>query len=594
MCHKGRYWLAKGCEMRLFALLCLFVNLSVYAQERAIDQLLPVRTESPQDTMKTFMESMNAYKKALDSGDDLAKDAAIDRASRLLDLRHVAPILRSETGRESAIFLKEVIDRVILIDYAYIPPGNKAGEFNGKRWRLKNTEITLVSIEDGERQGEFLFSKETVDRASTFFDLVQKFPYLKGSGMGAGYKKPWLQKMIPHSLKESLFGMYKWQYLGLFISIVSGLFIKKLIELIFNFITRFAVKTKSRFDDQLLNVVKKPVGYTVATGFWFLSLYVLRLDGMFLTVTTIIVQIAFSLSVVLLFYRLSDVFADYLAHFAKNSQLLLDDVLVTLLRRATRIFVILVGSLVALQNLGVNVMSVVAGLGLGGLAFALAAKDTAANLFGSLMILSDQPFKIGDWVKFSNVEGVVEDVGFRSTRVRTFYNSLVTIPNAVIANANIDNLGLRKRRRVKALLGLTYDTTPKKLEAFLEGVKNIILANPVTWKDSFHVVFNGYGNSALEILLYFFLEVDDWADELVQRQNIYLEIYHLADELGVSFAFPTQTLHIESLPNVEGSPETRIPQVSTEQLKALASSFAKGGANSAPGGQGIFVPPNRS
>jgi MscS family membrane protein len=320
----------------------------------------------------------------------------------------------------------------------------------------------------------------------------------------------------------------------------------------------------------------------------------LRLDGVLLTVTTVIVQIAFSLSVVVVFYRLSDAFSDYLAHFAKNSELLLDDVLVTLLRRATRIFVVLVGTLVALQNLGVNVMSVVAGLGLGGLAFALAAKDTAANLFGSLMILSDQPFKIGDSIKFSGVEGIVEDVGFRSTRIRTPYHSLITIPNAVIANANIDNLGLRKRRRVKAILGLTYDTTPKKIEAFLEGVKNIILANPVTWKESFHVVFNGYGDSALEIMVYFFLEVDNWADELVERQNIYLEIYHLADELGVSFAFPTQTLHIESLPPAEASVDNCIDQLSTDKLKALASSFAKGGANSAPGGQGIFVPPNRS
>ena len=580
--------------MRLLALLCLLVNLSVYAQERAIDQLLPVRTENPQDTMKTFMESMNDYKRGLDSGKDDVKNAAIERATRVLDLRHIAPILRKETGIEAAIFLKEVIDRVILIDYNLIPPGKEAGAFDGKRWRLKNTEITLVLIEEGEREGEFLFSQSTVDRASDFYDLVKQYPYLDGSGKGAGYKRPWIQQKMPRYLSESIFGMYKWQYLGLLIAIVLGFIIKSLIEFILSVMARFVAKTKSRFDGQLITAIKRPIGYTIATGFWFLSLYILRLDGAVLSVTTVIVQIAFSLSVVLVFYRLSDAFSDYLAHFAKNSELLLDDVLVTLLRRATRIFVVLVGTLVALQNLGVNVMSVVAGLGLGGLAFALAAKDTAANLFGSLMILSDQPFKIGDSIKFSDVEGIVEDVGFRSTRIRTPYHSLITIPNAVIANANIDNLGLRKRRRVKAILGLTYDTNPKKIEAFLEGVKNIILANPVTWKESFHVVFNGYGDSALEIMVYFFLEVDNWADELVERQNIYLEIYHLADELGVSFAFPTQTLHIESLPHAEASLDNRIDQLSTDKLKALASSFAKGGANSAPGGQGIFVPPNRS
>lgn len=580
--------------MRLLVLLCLLSNLSVYAQERVIDQLLPVRTENPQDTMRTFMDAMNAYKQALNSGNDDAQDAAIERATRVLDLREIAPILRRETGEESAIFLKEVIDRVILIDYSFIPPGEKAGPFNGKRWRLKGTEITLILIESGDREGEFLFSADTVERAGNFYDLVKKFPYLKGSGMGAGYRNPWFHEKMPRFLNETMLGMFKWQYLGLFLAIIFGLIIKNLTELVLSISSSYIAKTKSKFDGKLLSVIKKPVGYTIATGFWFLSLYLLRLDGMFLSVTTVIVQIAFSISVVLLFFRLSDVFADYLAHFAKNSELLLDDVLVTLLRRATRIFVILVGSLVAFQNLGVNVMSVLAGLGLGGLAFALAAKDTAANLFGSLMILSDQPFKIGDWVKFSDVEGVVEDVGFRSTRVRTFYNSLVTIPNAVIANANIDNLGMRKRRRVRALLGLTYDTTPEKLETFLEGVKNIILANPFTWKESFHVVFNGYGDSGLEVLLYFFLEVDDWADELVERQNIYLEIYHLVHELGLSFAFPTQTLHVDSLPDSKAMSSQQMEPMPVEKLKELASSFAKGGVNSSPDGRGIFVPLNRS
>ena len=137
----------------------------------------------------------------------------------------------------------------------------------------------------------------------------------------------------------------------------------------------------------------------------------------------------------------------------------------------------MLGILIVLQNMGVNVFSLLAGLGLGGLAFALAAKDTAANLFGSIMILTDRPFKIGDWVKMDGVEGTVEEIGFRSTRVRTFYNSLITIPNATIANVQIDNLGVRQYRRTTATLGVTYDTSMEKMNQFVEGIRKIIEGN---------------------------------------------------------------------------------------------------------------------
>src|SRR5690606_24921192 len=140
---------------------------------------------------------------------------------------------------------------------------------------------------------------------------------------------------------------------------------------------------------------------------------------------------------------------------AESTDSKLDDQLVPLLRKAMKIFVVLVGALFLLQNLDVNVASLVAGLGIGGVAVALAAKDTIANFFGSLMIFIDRPFQIGDWVKIGETEGIVEVVGFRSTRVRTFYNSLVTVPNAHFTEAAIDNLGMREYRRTSTVLNLT-------------------------------------------------------------------------------------------------------------------------------------------
>ena len=235
-------------------------------------------------------------------------------------------------------------------------------------------------------------------------------------------------------------------------------------------------------------------------------------------------------------------------------------------------------------------MSVLAGLGLGGLAFALAAKDACANFFGSIMILLDRPFNIGDWVIIGETEGSVEEIGFRSTRIRTFYDSLITVPNSILANANIDNMGQRNYRRIKAFFGLTYDTPPEKMEAFLEGVKNIVKANPYTRKDYYHVVFTAYGNFSLDVMLYCFSKVPDWSAELVQRQNIYLEILRLAEKIGVDFAFPTQTLHMESFP---GQESLRIPhQIDVSKLSDTASRFGPSGLYSKPGGQGLFTPPN--
>ncbi|MCB0349325.1 MAG: mechanosensitive ion channel, partial [Bdellovibrionales bacterium] len=208
------------------------------------------------------------------------------------------------------------------------------------------------------------------------------------------------------------------------------------------------------------------------------------------------------------------------------------------------VFVIIFGFLVMVQNFGINVMSLLAGLGLGGLAVALAAQDTCANFFGSVMILLDRPFRIGDIINVANIEGTVEDVGFRSTKIRTFYGSLITVPNAEMAKSHIDNLGVRKQRRVRFHLGVEYSTKPDSMKKFIEGVKTIIAANSLSDKDNITVAFDSYGDFSLNILLNFFLNVQDIKGELVEKEKILLEIYALADSLNVGFAFPTQTIHL--------------------------------------------------
>ena len=532
------------------------------------------------------MTAMETYRAGIED-DDEEKQKAIDRAVKTLDLSHVTTLLKTETGRNAAIFLKEVIDRVIEIDYDYVPPGSKAPEIDGY-WRLKNTEIVIRRITEGPRQGEFLFSSETVDEAKYFFDLVRDYPYVVSPG-GAGYKDAFLESAIPSYLKGDFFGFPKWQAVGIFLAIFLGFVFKYITERLLKLAKKVATISSFEWDDRLLEAIEGPLSYCVASGVWFASLYLLRLEGIALEILSVVVQVIFSISVIWTFYRMAGVLSHYVAILSKKTDFLIDDQLVPLVSRALKTFILIFGILIALQNLGINVMSVIAGLGLGGLAFALAAKDTAANLFGSLMIFWDRPFKLGDWVKFGGVEGTVEEVGFRSTRVRTFYDSQITVPNATVANASIDNLGRRTYRRVKTVIGVTYDTGPETLEVFLEGIKEIIKANKFTRKDYFHVVFNNYGPSSLDILLYFFLQVPDWSQELVQKQNIFMEIKRLAEKLGVSFAFPSQSIYVESTPE-QGSAEDPA-DTDAQALLASAKAFGPGGVQSKSEGLGLFVPP---
>ena len=260
------------------------------------------------------------------------------------------------------------------------------------------------------------------------------------------------------------------------------------------------------------------------------------------------VRVLAACAAVLVAYRAVDLVAMVFLERASKTKTKLDDQLVPLARKATKIFVFAVGLIFVLQNLDVDVTSLVAGASLGGLAFSFAAKDTVANLFGSISIFADQPFQVGDYVKIDSHEGVVEEVGMRSTRIRTFDSSLLSIPNSVVANAAIDNFGLREFRRCRVTLGLRYDTTPSQIEGFVAGVKKILNEHPKVRDDGQEIHFNGFGDSALEFLLQFFINTLDWSEELSVRHEVFVAIVKLADNIDAAFAFPTQSLHIESMP----------------------------------------------
>lgn len=388
---------------------------------------------------------------------------------------------------------------------------------------------------------------------------------------------------LPPVLKTRFVGTQFWKIVALGLIASVGL----VLRTIFQFIVRrrlspVAEKFGAQAVGHVVDVIAGPGSILVVSGLLALLYPQLGLSPWLHHAMGVAVRSMAILSIVLSFYRLVDVFADRMAAKAGETDSKLDDQLVPLVRKALKVLVVLSGALFLLQNLDVNVGSLVAGLGIGGVAVALAAKDTIANFFGSLMIFIDRPFQIGDWVKVGDTEGIVEVVGFRSTRVRTFYNSLVTVPNAHFTESTIDNIGLRYYRRLKTTLGLTYDTSPEQIQAFVEGIRAIIVANPSTRKDSYEIHFNDFGAHSLDIMVYLFLKVQTWSDELRERHNILLEILRLAKELKVEFAFPTQTLHLDTVaaPGAAASPKDRPEDA---ELGRVVQSFGPGGARSRPG-----------
>ncbi len=569
------------------AFIMLFPKGALFASNDVVNPLEPVKTDNPQYTMRTFMESMDRYKTAKENRNSLF-NSYLDMAVRCLDLSDFSFVEQQQRGREAAVLLKEVIDRVIVIDYEKIPGKDDVAEEKILRWRLKSTEIVISMQESGDRAGEYLFSSDTTMRTREFYNKVKHLPYKDGTGQGALYKDAWFEENVPLWMKEQVFHLYIWQWVGLFLAILSGLILKVLIKVFVDFVNVVFQKKSGVWLKKLVAAFPGPSGWIGAILFWYIAVYFIGFEGVVLTFFNVALKISLSGVLLWLIYRLLNVLSDYLIYLASKTESTLDDQLVPLLNKAMKIFVIIFGVLIIIQNLGVNVVSVLAGLGIGGFAIAFAAKDMVANFFGSLMILFDSPFQVGDWIVVGQAEGTVEEIGFRSTKIRTFYNSLIAVPNADLATKEVDNMGRREYRRVREVIGITMDTPPEKVEAFLEGIKNIIKSNEYTRKDYYHIVFSGYGSSSLDILLYFFLKVPDWSAELVEKQNIFVEILRLAKALNVNFALPAQILHIGS-----SSEHNKVEEKSAydlEQIKKAAAGFGPGGDLSRPSGLGIYTP----
>ncbi len=356
--------------------------------------------------------------------------------------------------------------------------------------------------------------------------------------------------LIPGVGQYTFVGLYIWQHLGIMLLILLSLLLHKLLSFL---LSRLLYKGASRMGyDSLVRPyllpVAKPLSLFVVFLFIILVFPLLQLPVEVAKYFTFAFRAILPFFATLIFYKLVDVFGLYLERLSGESGSSIDNHVIPIIRKVLRVFVVIVGGLFILQNMEVNITALLAGLSIGGLAVALAAQDTLKNFFGSLMIFLDKPFSVGHWITSGDMDGTVEEIGFRSTRIRTFRNSLIYVPNGRLADTSIDNHGLREYRRFFMHIAITYDTPPDLIEVFVKGLRKIVEDHPNTRKDFYIVEFNEMGDFSLRIMFYIFFAVPTWGEELRARHEVLIEIVRLAEKLGVRFAFPTSTLHMENFP----------------------------------------------
>ncbi|MEM7681596.1 MAG: mechanosensitive ion channel domain-containing protein [Planctomycetota bacterium] len=351
-----------------------------------------------------------------------------------------------------------------------------------------------------------------------------------------------LREVVPDELHDSLLGLEYWQWLGLLAVIVLAYAVELVVRGVVAVRVERLVRKLSGAQES--PPLARPAGLAAAGLTATLLLPLLGLVSEAQVVLHSAAKAFTILACTWTAWRLVDLGGAVLADRASRTSTRFDDVLVPMLRKAVKTFVVAIGLIYAAQALQFNIVPLITGLGIGGLAFAFAAKDTIENFFGSVAVILDKPFEVGDWVVINDIEGTVEHLGFRSTRVRTFYNSQVTVPNSNLVRANIDNMGRRVYRRWKTHIGLQYDTPPEKLVAFTEGIREFVRTHPYTRKDYYQVWMHQWSASSMDVLLYVFFEVPDWNTELRERERLFVDIVRLADRLGVQFAYPTRTVHL--------------------------------------------------
>ena len=459
--------------------------------------------------------------------------------------------LPKKEANEKAKKIKEVLDgKGLKVDFDKVPKdanyldtiseSNLAIDKALNRYAPFPIRLPEVYVEKiGTR---WYFSEETIEKIDGIY--ADTFPW----------EFTWFENKFPKLFEETVFGILIWKPIGLILLIIFSVILYYILNPIIFFILKniqklFLKKTVYKSSD-LLHELARPIVFIIIIRFIrkvLPSFQLLDFNTFLLTG----ISVAETIFWIFVFTKLMKLSISIYDDLTKDSHSKLEKQLAPILHKLLLGIIIFIGFLHILTIFGVNPTTVLAGASIGGIAIAFAAQDSVKNLIGTIVIFLDKPFHLGDWVVIGGVEGSVEKVGFRSTKIRAADTTMFQIPNSLVSEAEINNKGLRTYRRYNTELGIRYDTPPKLIEAFVNGIREIIVEHPNTRSESYNVEFTGFGDSALLIMVNVYFKHLDWGGEQSSKHRLHIAVVKLAAVLGVEFAFPSSTLMIEQLPGKE-------------------------------------------
>lgn len=486
----------------------------------------PEAYRSPRATMRTFL-------KAMEEGD-------VRTAVRCLDFSGFSEIEREANARRLTGKLLMVLYRHKAIVLQDIPD---APDFRGPYRHIISQfgRVEIARMSGGEREGEWLFSAATVRSIERLYDAWESRPLVEA------YRDRtvplrlapslWLRERIPPGLKVTRLLYQDWQWLALLTVLLLSVLLERVGTRLLPAVLRTLLRIDAqRVDAEVVRRAARPLAKLAIVATWWAGIHLFDFNAATSSWIWWALAMAGSVLATIALLRLIDLVADNLASGVTRQTIRIQDVVLPLAQKTLKVVTLSLAAVLLLGLLGVRVEPLLAGLGIGGLAFGLAAQDTLRNFIASINVVLDRPFQIGDHVKIGDIEGRVESVGLRSVRVRTWYDSLVTVPNADLMSRSVDNLGRRRYRRVNFKVPLAGASSTDEVEAFCEGVRELLRRNPRTRRDVHQVSVYDFGANAIEIQVNCYLQTDDYNTELAERHKLFLDIIRLAERLDVSLA----------------------------------------------------------
>jgi MscS family membrane protein len=468
----------------------------------------------------------------------------------LLNLSSVPRSSRREIGTDTIAYLLDILGRVELPDLESVPDEEAfEDDVSPAKWRIPGTPIRIVRANEGPREGEFLFSERTVIAAPRFYNSIKDLPLqtslpiiswnLAIPQMTGPMIPAAVLRIVPHSLRDFWLGTPKWKVIAVvLVSALSALLL---------FVFHRAINRRET-DNRVGFLLRRSLTPIAILGVvWILKDFIenqITVSGPFSTVVVVMAIILIHTAVVWLLWLVMLAIFERIVQVRKIPEDSFDAHLWRLGARTigTATSVVIIGK--AVQDLGLPLYSVVAGLGIGGLAVALKIRPTLENLIGGIMLYLDQPIRVGDRCSFGDETGTIEAIGIRSTKLRSIDRTLVTIPNAALADMQLTNWAKCDRMRISTTIGLRYETELDQLRCVLVKCREMLHAHPKIHSDSVRVRLSDFGASSLDIGVRIFALTRDINEFHAIREDVYLRMSRIVQDSGTGFAFPSQTLYL--------------------------------------------------